>query len=94
MHPRKSAEPRLATALPALLASLVLSTLVTGCSLRTYAINMVGDALASGDSVYESDLVRPAAPVDTTGRVVRTDGGGARREVREPGPFLIEACMP
>jgi len=26
-----------------------------GCSLRTYAINMVGDALATGDSVYESD---------------------------------------
>ena len=27
----------------------------SGCSLRTYAINMVGDALASGDSVYETD---------------------------------------
>jgi predicted anti-sigma-YlaC factor YlaD len=27
----------------------------SGCSLRTYAVNMVGDALASGDSVYETD---------------------------------------
>ena len=27
----------------------------TGCSLKTYAINMVGNALSSGDSVYESD---------------------------------------
>lgn len=37
--------------LPLLLA-LVFSS---SCSLRTYAINMVGDALASGDSVYEAD---------------------------------------
>lgn len=44
----------------------VLVLLSTGCSLRTYAINMVGDALASGDSVYESDddieLVGDALP--------------------------------
>ena len=37
-----------------------------GCSLKTYAINMVGDALASGDSVYETDddleLVGAALP--------------------------------
>ena len=36
------------------------------CSLKTYAINMVGDALSSGDSVYESDedieLVGSALP--------------------------------
>jgi predicted anti-sigma-YlaC factor YlaD len=36
------------------------------CSLRTYAINMVGDALASGNSVYETDddleLVGAALP--------------------------------
>ncbi len=29
--------------------------LTSGCSLRTYAINRVGDALASGHSVYNSD---------------------------------------
>jgi predicted anti-sigma-YlaC factor YlaD len=29
--------------------------LSSACSLRTYAINLVGDALASGDSVYETD---------------------------------------
>jgi predicted anti-sigma-YlaC factor YlaD len=37
-----------------------------GCSLKTYAINMVGDALASGNSVYETDddidLVGQALP--------------------------------
>jgi predicted anti-sigma-YlaC factor YlaD len=37
-----------------------------GCSLRTYAVNTVGDALASGQSVYESDsdldLVGAALP--------------------------------
>lgn len=38
-----------------LLGLLLVTSLLTGCSLRTYAINMVGDALASGDSVYESD---------------------------------------
>lgn len=38
-----------------LLALLLSLSLLGGCSLRTYAINMVGDALASGDSVYESD---------------------------------------
>ena len=37
-----------------------------GCSLRTYAINTVGDAIASGNSVYETDddieLVGSALP--------------------------------
>jgi predicted anti-sigma-YlaC factor YlaD len=47
-----------------LLATLVLTSV--GCSLRTYAVNTVGDALASGNSVYESDsdldLVAAALP--------------------------------
>jgi hypothetical protein len=49
-------------------ALVVASTLMAApaCSLKTYAINMVGDALASGDSVYESDddveLVGAALP--------------------------------
>lgn len=54
---------------PRLLACVsVLSVLPlgAGCSLRTYAINTVGDALASGDSVYETDddieLVGSALP--------------------------------
>lgn len=38
----------------------------SGCALRTYAINTVGDALASGNSVYETDddieLVGSALP--------------------------------
>ena len=49
--------------------SLLLGTLMlasVGCSLRTYAVNTVGDALASGNSVYESDsdldLVGAALP--------------------------------
>ena len=48
--------------------SLVIAALAAapGCSLKTYAINMVGDALSSGDSVYETDddleLVGAALP--------------------------------
>jgi predicted anti-sigma-YlaC factor YlaD len=46
------------------LVAVLIST--SGCSLRTYAINKVGDALASGHSVYESDddltLVGDALP--------------------------------
>jgi predicted anti-sigma-YlaC factor YlaD len=49
-------------------ASLLIAALVitSGCSVKTYAINMVGDALASGNSVYETDddltLVGDALP--------------------------------
>ena len=50
------------TGLLLLLAALA----APGCSLKTYAINMVGDALSSGDSVYETDddleLVGAALP--------------------------------
>lgn len=49
-----------------LMGLAVLLLVSTGCSLRTYAVNMVGDALASGDSVYETDddieLVGSALP--------------------------------
>jgi predicted anti-sigma-YlaC factor YlaD len=49
--------------IPFLLAILVAGS---GCSLKTYAVNMVGDALSSGDSVYETDddleLVGAALP--------------------------------
>lgn len=48
------------------LSLLSMLTASAGCSLRTYAINTVGDALASGDSVYETDddieLVGSALP--------------------------------
>ena len=37
------------------IATLALATLTSGCSVKTYAINMVGNALASGNSVYETD---------------------------------------
>ena len=42
---------------PRLLAGVALLAVVasSGCSLRAYAIGMVGDTLASGDSVYETD---------------------------------------
>jgi len=47
-------------------APLVVAILTSGCSVKTYAINMVGNALASGDSVYETDddieLVGAALP--------------------------------
>ena len=49
-----------------LVAILLAVSVFSGCSLKTYAINMVGDALASGDSVFESDedleLVGDALP--------------------------------
>jgi hypothetical protein len=47
---------------------LLVAVFATGpaCSLKTYAINMVGDALSAGDSVYETDddleLVGAALP--------------------------------
>ena len=46
---------------------LVLAVLLTsGCSIRKYAVNKIGDALASGGSKYESDddiqLVGDALP--------------------------------
>lgn len=49
-----------------LVAILLAVSVFSGCSLKTYAINMVGDALASGDSTFESDedleLVGDALP--------------------------------
>jgi predicted anti-sigma-YlaC factor YlaD len=51
------------TRIAALLLAIASST---GCSIRTFAINKVGDALASGNSVYETDddieLVGQALP--------------------------------
>jgi predicted anti-sigma-YlaC factor YlaD len=51
-------------AAPLFLCALVVINV--SCSLRTYAVNTVGDALASGNSVYESDsdieLVGAALP--------------------------------
>jgi len=50
----------------ALLLLVLLIPITSGCSIRRYAINMVGNALASGNSVYESDedldLVGAALP--------------------------------
>ena len=50
----------------AILAIVLAASAFAGCSLKSYAINMVGDALAEGDSVYESDedveLVGDALP--------------------------------
>ncbi len=49
-----------------LLLSLLLLLLTSGCSIRRYAINQIGDALASGSSTYASDedleLVGEALP--------------------------------
>ncbi len=49
-----------------MLLPVLLLFLTTGCSIRRAAINMVGDALASGNSVYETDedleLVGAALP--------------------------------
>jgi predicted anti-sigma-YlaC factor YlaD len=38
-----------------ILPVLLLAVATSACSLKTKAINMVGDALSSGDSVYETD---------------------------------------
>ena len=49
-----------------LVAVMVLLALVSGCSLRQLAVDAMGDALASGGSVYETDadiaLVGEALP--------------------------------
>ena len=48
------------------LCAVILLVLAPGCSLKKYAINKIGDTLASGNSVYESDedieLVGEALP--------------------------------
>jgi predicted anti-sigma-YlaC factor YlaD len=72
---------------------LLLCTLAStslGCSLRTYAINTVGDAIASGNSVYESDsdldLVGAALPfgLKLTESLIA--------ESPEHGGLLLTAC--
>ena len=49
-----------------LLFPLLLLLVTSGCSIRRYAINQIGDALASGSSTYASDedliLVGEALP--------------------------------
>ena len=49
-----------------LLLPLLLLLVTSGCSIRRYAINQIGDALASGTSTYTSDedleLVGEALP--------------------------------
>ena len=49
-----------------LLLPLLLLLVTSGCSIRRYAINQIGDALASGSSTYASDedleLVGEALP--------------------------------
>ncbi len=49
-----------------LIASLMLFAIASGCSIKRYAINQVGNALASGGSTFSSDedpeLVRAAVP--------------------------------
>jgi predicted anti-sigma-YlaC factor YlaD len=51
---------------PKILLLVLLSAGSLGCSIKTYAINMVGNALSSGNSVYETDddieLVGQALP--------------------------------
>lgn len=61
-----------------------------GCSLKTYAINMVGNALSSGDSVYESDgdveLVGAALPFG-----LKLTESLLAQSPRHPG-LLLTAC--
>ncbi len=61
-----------------------------GCSLRTYAINTVGDALASGNSVYETDddieLVGSALPFG-----LKLTESLLAQSPRHPG-LLLTAC--
>ena len=72
-------------------AWLVIALLATsGCSLKTYAINMVGDALASGNSVYETDddlaLVGDALPFG-----LKLTESLLAQSPRHPG-LLLTAC--
>jgi predicted anti-sigma-YlaC factor YlaD len=64
MAATQRANERVGIATAVLLCSLAAAG--SGCAVKTYAINMVGNALSSGDSVYESDddieLVGQALP--------------------------------
>jgi predicted anti-sigma-YlaC factor YlaD len=70
---------------------VVVALLATsGCSLKTYAIGMVGDALASGQSAYESDddlaLVGDALPFG-----LKLTESLLAQSPRHPG-LLLTAC--
>jgi len=62
----------------------------SGCSIRTYAVNLVGDALASGNSVYETDddieLVGEALPFG-----LKLTESLLAQSPRHPG-LLLTAC--
>ena len=68
-----------------------LLSIATACSVRQYAVNMVGDALASGNSVYESEedieIVGEALPFGL--KLTETLLG---ESPRHPG-LLITACQ-
>ena len=68
-----------------------LLSIATACSVRQYAVNMVGDALASGNSVYESEedieIVGEALPFGL--KLTETLLG---ESPRHPG-LLLTACQ-
>jgi predicted anti-sigma-YlaC factor YlaD len=69
---------------------MTVAAAASGCSLKSYAINMVGDALSSGDSVYESDedieLVGSALPFG-----LKLTESLLAQSPRHPG-LLLTAC--
>ena len=74
-----------------LISFTLLLALSSACSVRRYAVNMVGDALASGNSVYESEedieIVGEALPFGL--KLTETLLG---ESPRHPG-LLITACQ-
>ena len=54
-HVSHCRSPRILSASLIFMTLMTLTVATTGCSIKKYAINKVGDSLASGGSVYESD---------------------------------------
>ena len=74
-----------------LISFTLMLTLSSACSVRRYAVNMVGDALASGNSVYESEedieIVGEALPFG-----LKLTETLLNESPRHPG-LLITACQ-
>jgi len=66
MQSRRKTIPAACLRIPRLLGALILGLALAGCSIKRIAVNQLGNALASGGSVYSSDddpeLIRAALP--------------------------------
>ncbi len=77
-------------------AAVVLSVIVFGCSIRRFAVNKAGDALASGGSTHESDddvLYWNAVALGLAISVSKSDAGMIAR-LPEVDALIARALLP